>query len=383
MTKRKVPLKISKLLLIFLLSKLLFSFPDDIKASLWVERHHLYKKSSIDSIFFQAFDNNIEDVFLQVRSRGDALYKSDIVNINQNIDKNFDPLEYSLMLADLLKIRVHVWINTYLIWSAESRPDDDNHIYFKNYDWIDKPRNSNNDLSDNRIFISPNHPEVNQYFEDVVRELVSNYPTINGLHFDYIRSQNNNYGFNDIGVKLFQDKYSFNPSNIFSNYEKLGLTAFEKDSLSNIWDKYNQRNITQLLNNIKLYIDSFHPNILLSAAVKPNPREAKNRWSQDWIRWINEDILDFVVPMNYGIESHLFIDNLRRINEEILNIDKVIMGIAIYNQDEAAIAQKIILSKYSGFNNICLFSYNSLRDNKIDLNLVRYEYLNNKFIIED
>ena len=334
-------------------------------------------------MFFEAFENNIENVFLQVRSRGDALYKSDIVTLNQNIEKDFDPLEYSLMLADLLNIKVHVWINTYLIWSAESPPSDDNHIYFLNYEWIDRPINLDNNLSKDRIFISPNHPEVNQYIEKVIKELISNYPTINGLHFDYIRTQNNNYGFNDIGMKLFQDKYSFNPSNIFSNYKKLGLTTFEKDSLSNIWNIYNQENITELLNNIKLYINSFHPNILISAAVKPNPREAKNKWSQDWISWINQDILDFVIPMNYGIDSHLFIDNLRRIKEEILNIDKVIMGIAIYNQDEAAIAQKIILSKYSGFNNICLFSYNLLRGDKIDLNLVKYEYLNNKFIIED
>ena len=81
-------------------------------------------------MFFEAFENNIENVFLQVRSRGDALYKSDIVTLNQNIEKDFDPLEYSLMLADLLNIKVHVWINTYLIWSAESPPSDDNHIYF-------------------------------------------------------------------------------------------------------------------------------------------------------------------------------------------------------------------------------------------------------------
>ena len=62
-------------------------------------------------------------------------------------------------------------------------------------------------------------------------------------------------------------------------------------------------------------------------------------------------------------------------------IGGVIMDVV--NPEQAEIAQKVILSKYSGFNNICLFSYNSLIQNKIDLNLIRYEYLNNKFIIEE
>ncbi len=122
---------------------------------------------------------------------------------------------------------------------------------------------------------------------------------------------------------------------------------------------------------------------MLSAAVKPNPNEAKNRWSQDWISWINNNILDFVIPMNYGVENDVFIDNLRRINKEVHDIDKVFMGIAIYNQDESNVAKKIILSKYSGFNQICLFSYNSLRKDNIDFKVITYEYLNNKFIIED
>ena len=53
---------------------------------------------------FDAFDNNIKNIFIQVRSRGDALYKSKIVNINNNVEENFDPLEYTLSLGNLLNI---------------------------------------------------------------------------------------------------------------------------------------------------------------------------------------------------------------------------------------------------------------------------------------
>ena len=38
--------------------------------------------------------------------------------------------------------------------------------------------------------------------------------------------------------------------------------------------------------------------------------EAKNRWSQDWVKWINDGILDFIIPMNYTIDEEIFIDNI-------------------------------------------------------------------------
>ena len=53
------------------------------------------------------------------------------------------------------------------------------------------------------------------------------------------------------------------------------------------------------------------------------------------------------------------------------------------NQPIPMIAKKIILSKYSGYSKICLFSYNSIRNNNFDLASLKYEYLNNKFLIED
>ena len=97
----------SKYFFLIIISNFVFSFDRDFNTSLWVERHHLYSKSSIESLIFYAFENNIKDIFLQVRSRDDALYKSKLVTFNQNVDENLDPLEYALILGDLLNIEIH------------------------------------------------------------------------------------------------------------------------------------------------------------------------------------------------------------------------------------------------------------------------------------
>ena len=340
---------------------------------------------------FQAFDNNIDNIFIQVRSRGDALYNSNIVKINSNVEKGFDPLEYSLMLGNLLNIKIHAWINTYLIWSAPYPPDDKSHIYYSNPEWFESNLNGISDhnliiegeIADEGLYLSPNHPSVNKYIFKVVKELIENYPTIHGIHFDYIRFQDNNYGFNKIGVYQFEKIFKFNPKDIINNYQNKNSNEFIIDSLYSLWINYSCSNITDLLKSINQYLILIDSDIMISAAVKTNPIEAKNRWYQDWNKWIRDDLLDFVIPMNYTTDNSTFIDNLRKIKSIIPFNDKIIIGIALHNQNESGIAQKIIFSKYCGYTRICLFSYNSIRNNSIDLSLIKYEYLKNKYMIED
>ena len=371
----------SKYFFLIIISNFVFSFDRDFNTSIWVERHHLYSKSSIESLIFYAFENNIKDIFLQVRSRDDALYKSKLVTFNQNVDENLDPLEYALILGDLLNIEIHAWINTYLVWTSPKPPFDKEHILFKYPEWIDNT--SENNKLDNSIYLSPSHPEVNVYLFDIIEELIKEYPNLAGIHFDYIRHNDKNHGFNDEAISQFQKEYFFNPKLVIQNYTELGLSKVETDSLINLWSTFNQENITTLLKDIKNFINSTNSKILLSAAVKPNPLEAKNRWSQDWVKWINDGILDFIIPMNYTKDEKIFIDNIKKISTQINNKDKVLMGIAIYNQSIPMISRKIILSKYSGYSKICLFSYSTIINDDFDLASLKYEYLNNKYLIED
>ena len=109
----------------------------------------------------------------------------------------------------------------------------------------------------------------------------------------------------------------------------------------------------------------------LSAAVKSDPSLAKNKWSQDWNFWLNSNLLDFAIVMNYASNSAGFYDSIESIRnnmrEESLN--KIIMGISTYNQDSKKVSDKIYLSYLYGFKGISLFSYDSINDNqKKDLN---------------
>ena len=106
-------------------------------------------------------------------------------------------------------------------------------------------------------------------------------------------------------------------------------------------------------------------NVQISAAVKPNLVEARKKWFQEWDVWLKEDLVDFVVPMNYFKDEknyNLSIEIMKN-NFELEAIDKIIMGLATYNQDSQSVSNKIFISRMNGFKGISIFSYDSHKNN--------------------
>ncbi len=89
---------------------------------LWVVRNTLTTKNSIDRMIQFATLNRFNHIMVQVRGRGDAYYKSDIVaksHLIQEID--FDPLSYLIPKAKEKGIYVQAWLNAYILWSSSKR----------------------------------------------------------------------------------------------------------------------------------------------------------------------------------------------------------------------------------------------------------------------
>ena len=58
------------------------------------------------------------------------------------------------------------------------------------------------------LYLSPNHPKVNSYLVKVFRELAENYE-IDGLHLDYIRYQDAEYGQNPQAIEYYKKYNSY------------------------------------------------------------------------------------------------------------------------------------------------------------------------------
>ena len=363
--------------LFYFISDLSWTQSENIHSrGIWILRDGLYSPASIDSALTFAANSGFDKVFVQVRSRGDALYESNYVKKNDKVQVDFDPLAYMIELGHELDLEIHIWFNTYLLWSARKPPTDSNHIYFTKNQWTEANHFGKMDWRIDishppspdweGIYLSPIHPEVNPYIIMLINEIMENY-SIDGVHLDYLRYQDDFYGYNPTGCKIFKDKYGLDPIDITRGIisTRFGWTQTEVDSINSLWSSFKKEHITDLLSDLRYEIDNHFPGIKLSAAVKPNIITAENRWAQDWVNWIDNGLLDFAVPMNYYKENKDFLADLFLMKSTISvsNLSNVMIGVATYNQVANSTAEKIILARKNGFYSICVFSYNSHMNN--------------------
>lgn len=108
---------------------------------LWVVRNTMTNPVSIDQMIQFATLNRINHIFVQVRGRGDAYYQSKIVSRSHLIqDEIFDPLAYLIPRAKEKGIKVHAWVNTYLLWSSRVKPVQKTNLLYINPEWIDQKK---------------------------------------------------------------------------------------------------------------------------------------------------------------------------------------------------------------------------------------------------
>ena len=338
---------------------------------LWVIRDVLKSKKSIDDMVNFAIEKNINHLFVQVRGRGDSFYESQFTTRSQILSESeFDPLAYLLDTANGKGINIHAWVNVYFLWSSKSLPKDERHILHMQQQWLDTTEEwpvdvgkqlemvAVNNYSEG-LFLSPNHPDVNEYLIKVFRELITNYD-IDGLHLDYIRYQDAEYGRNPYAIAQFKSESGNDPGPWFLEMERSTIASPRLIANMKRWNNFKRKAVTSLVKDTRALVDEVRPDCIISAAVKPNLYVARERYFQEWNVWLAAGYLDWVVPMNYSSKKREFVRNIDVINDNFPKKyrEKIIMGIALYNQTPSEASEKIKFSRLRQFPRISIFSYN-------------------------
>lgn len=340
------------------------------RLGLWVVRDQLSSREKIDAFVDFAAENDMRDIFVQVRGRGDAFYHSSFVVRSEYLNTNdWDPLEYTLAQAHNRGLRVHAWLNVLLLWSADQRPKNENHLLYQHPEWCAVDADGVKDiqrhaadfagLGTEGIYLSPLLPEVRKYLVEVIRELATNY-SIDGVHLDYVRYAKNCYDYNPIGRLKFRNLSGIDPLLLTITDKSLykGLELAEIDSLILEWDNFRRESLSEFVQETRKMLKTVRPTLMLSAAVKPDPEEARRYFFQDWQQWLKQDGLDFVVLMNYSRDSDQFEKILKKNNASPLK-EKTWVGIGVYNQNQYDAMTKTLLALNNRFQNIVYFSYDT------------------------
>ena len=338
---------------------------------IWVVRHSITTPAKVKRVVAFAEKNGYTDLFIQVRGRGDAYYASKLVPRSHLITQaNYDPLADVVQQAHAKGIRVHAWVNMYLSWSARSLPKNSQHIVNAHPEWVEVNGRGKSDLEfvpqngrqgREGVYLSPLNDEANTHLLRVIQEIVTHYD-VDGIHMDYVRYQDRDYGYNRSGRKQFLMTYNVDPITLGNGKGSYWyrLDPADKEKYWILWNNFRRDQLTAFIDCIHKSIRLSKPDVRLSAAVKPNPEVAKTRFFQDWTTWLKQGSIDFVVPMNYATADHDFRHSMTLMHEAGLDRQQIYMGVATYNQNSRPSSGKVALARAAGFQHIVIFSYDTV-----------------------
>lgn len=313
--------------------------------ALWVVRTTLTSPEGIRTMVREAHAAGFNTLLVQVRGRADAFYRSSLeprAAALAGAGPDFDPLATVLAEARPLGLQVHAWVNANLVWGVGSLPEDATHLVRARPDLLAIPRELAPELEpldplDPRwvarlhswtaarqdrlegLYTDPAHPAVRARLADVVEELVRGYK-LDGIHLDYAR-----YASPDFGRGGDQER---------------------RDA------------VTAMVRGVRVRLRVLGADVLLSAAVFPDPDQAAATRFQDWAAWLRDDLVDVVVPMAYTDD----VERFRTLARAAVALDpgagrRVWMGVGAYLAGLEPSVRQVAEARAAGSGGVALFSY--------------------------
>lgn len=354
---------------------------------MWVVRDALGSPGSIDHVLWMADTLGINTLFVQVNGRAEAYYRSDLVPPAPGLPEGFDPLQYVLEGAKARGIEVHAWVNAFTAGMLIHRPASPDHVLHRHPDWVLYHRSNRSllefgpevaDLGVPAIMLDPGVPEVRDYVVAVVEDIVLRYP-VDGIHLDYLRYPSTDFGYHPRARALFEELVGVDP--LWLNDEHVdvlreGWGDHVVAQVEEAWREWRRRQVTDVLRRVYHMVNETAPWVKVSVAVHPGAERAKRLVLQDWAAWLQEGIVDAVVPMVYTAEGDAVGSHLRQ--AALLAGDRhVYGGLGVYRLGNRpdALRGVVAQARAAGVQGIVLFSYNYLRQDAAMVDLLRGELL--------
>jgi uncharacterized lipoprotein YddW (UPF0748 family) len=227
-----------------------------------------------------------------------------------------DPLQVLIEEASKRNMEVHPWVWVF----NENTAGSPGRILTEYPEWANKNIKGEVVSYHNSTWLSPARDDVRDYLQQRYIYLVENYE-LDGINLDYIRfpeEYRGSFGYDQLSVQKFKEKYELDPFQI-----KSGSSEFS------LWNQYRENLVTEMVRETTEKLRRIDPGLLISADVIPGRDEARYRALQNWSYWLREGYLDFVLPMTYT--ENLFSELSSWIEEDRAQIsDPLYAGVSVF-----------------------------------------------------
>ncbi|MFB2896144.1 family 10 glycosylhydrolase [Aerosakkonemataceae cyanobacterium BLCC-F50] len=238
-------------------------------------------------------------------------------------------------------------------------------------DWILKRRDGSQiwiEGPHQRVWMNPFHPEVQQFIESLILEIVTKYD-IDGIQFDDHFGFPSELGYDKFTVALYQQEHAGqSPPDDFQDPE---------------WVRWRADKITQYMQRIHRAIKQRKPKIVIS--VSPNPQEFSYKYFlADWQTWREQGLIDELVLQVYRNDLNRFIAEIERPEVEAARQRiPVAIGIMTGVKPQAIpmsqVTEQVEVARNWGFSGVSFFFYESLWNLTTEPPAFRQSALQNMF----
>ena len=230
----------------------------------------------------------VTDLFVNVAGAGFAHYGSAVLPRSKTFEQEGDQLAACLRAAKGTGIRVHAWL---LCFSA-TRGTPDRLEVFRKRGW--RLKTPQGKLTE---YLDPANPAVRAYVLSAIDEIQARYG-VSGIHLDFVR-------WGDAAAK---------PRNASAPVTQFVVEARRRVKRPK-W---------------------------LTAAVYGKYPNCINTVGQDWDSWLNLNVVDYVVPMDYTEDNAKLIELLAQQGSSRTHAHKTIVGIGVTANESRLDARKVI-----------------------------------------
>lgn len=303
------------------------------------------KKAHVKTLFVQVYRAN--KAWFKTKAAADS---SPYTKAQQSLKQ--DPLQYLINQAHANGIEVHAWLNLLSLSKNIEAP------ILKKYGTKilttnKEPKQQLGDyLIDNQYFLEPTDPHVRQELLTIVADLIKGYPKLDGVQFDYIRYPD---------VHPYYGHSPFNRAKF-----KRAMHVKEIDDKDPRWHQWKRDRVTDLVKTLAEHSRATRPHIQVSTTGCVSYMRAMEEAFQDWPRWVNSGVIDFVTVMSYPPDLPAFEKNITEVKAHVKDLSKANIAVGAYKflDKPASFKEQYDVCKALSLRGCSIFHYSNFIDHQ-------------------
>ena len=221
---------------------------------------------------------------------------------------------------------------------------------------LDREGRNYNQVQDGQfVFLNPYNRECRDFVLSIYKEIITKYD-VAGLHLDYIRFPEWNYGTSDYGynedtMEAFKQESGY----------KGNVKALTAGTYYNQWVEFRQNIINSFVKEVYEMVMETRPDVWISCAAYPGIPDVKNTIYQDVDNWVKNGWIDEVFSMTYSESNEYVGENASKFVNLVGTDSFYSVGLSAFGETPSDIfAQQFDVVRKAGADGSAMFSLASV-----------------------